>query len=78
VAKNILEDLLTTVLDWSVGDLNNQVEYADLVLTRLGIKYLVIEVKRPGALAWNRRAVESRPQSGSRLRRQAGRPVRPA
>src|SRR6266404_3239068 len=58
VAENILEDLFTTVLDWSVGDLNNQVEYADLVLTRLGIKYLVIEVKRPGALAWNRRAVE--------------------
>ena len=47
------------VLDWSVRDLNNQVEYADLVLTRLGIKSLVIEVKRPGALAWNRRAVEA-------------------
>ena len=59
VAENILEDLFTTALDWSVGDLNNQVEYADLVLTRLGIKYLVIEVKRPGALAWNRRAVEA-------------------
>jgi len=59
VAENILEDLFTMVLDWSVGDLNNQVEYADLVLTRLGIKSLVIEVKRPGALAWNRRAVEA-------------------
>lgn len=59
VAENILEDLFTTVLDWSLGDLNNQVEYADLVLTRLGIKYLVIEVKRPGTLAWNRHAVEA-------------------
>lgn len=58
VAANILEDLFTTVLDWSLGDLNNQVEYADLVLTRFGIKYLVVEVKRPSALAWNRRAVE--------------------
>lgn len=59
VAENILEDLFTTVLDWSLGDLNNQVDYADLILTRLGIKYLVIEVKRPGALAWDRRAVEA-------------------
>lgn len=57
VAENILEDLFTTVLDWSLGDLNNQVGYADLLLTRLGVKYLIIEVKRPGALAWNQRAV---------------------
>jgi hypothetical protein len=59
VAENILEDLLTLVLDWSLSDINNQVGYADLLLTRLGIKYLIIEVKRPGALAWNRRAVEA-------------------
>jgi hypothetical protein len=59
VAENILEDLFTEVLDWTVADLNNQVEHADLLLTRLGIKYLLIEVKRPGSLAWNRRAVES-------------------
>lgn len=51
VAENILEDLFTEVLDWTVGDLNNQVGYADLLLTRLGIKYLLVEVKRPGALA---------------------------
>jgi hypothetical protein len=57
VAENILEDLFTLVLDWQVADLNNQVGYADLLLTRLGIKYLLVEVKRPGALAWNRRAV---------------------
>lgn len=57
VAENILEDLFTLVLDWEVADLNNQVGYADLLLTRLDIKYLLVEAKRPGALAWNRRAV---------------------
>lgn len=58
VAENIIEDLLTTVLDWAVGDVNHQVRRSDLLLTRLGIKYLLIEAKRPGELAWNRRAVE--------------------
>jgi len=57
--ENILEDLFTGVLDWSLGDLNHQVGYADILLTRLGIKYLVVEAKRPGALAWNRRAVDA-------------------
>ena len=57
--ENILEDLFTLVLDWSIADLNHQVEFADILLTRLGIKYLIVEAKRPGALAWNRRAVES-------------------
>lgn len=59
VAENILEDLFTTVLDWSISDLNNQVGYVDLLLTRLGVKYLIVEVKRPGSLAWNRHAVDS-------------------
>jgi hypothetical protein len=59
VAENILEDMLTMVLGWSLSDVNNQVGYADLLLTRLGIKYLIIEAKRPGALAWNRLAVEA-------------------
>jgi hypothetical protein len=59
VAEDILQDLLTQVLDWSIEDLNNQLGYADLVLTRLGVKYLLLEVKRPGALAWNERAVEA-------------------
>lgn len=58
VAENILEDLFTQVLDWTLADLNNQLGFADLLLSRLGIKYLLIEAKRPGALAWNRRAVE--------------------
>lgn len=58
VAENIIEDLFTEVLDWPLSDLNNQVDYADLLLTGLGVKYLLIEIKRPGALAWNRKAVE--------------------
>lgn len=58
VAENILEDLFTTVLDWPLADFNNQVEHADIVLTDHGIKRLVVEVKRPGSLAWSRRAVE--------------------
>lgn len=57
--ERILEDLLTTVLDWSAGDINHQVGFADILLTRLGIKHLVIEAKRPGALSWNRRAIEA-------------------
>lgn len=58
VAENILEDLFTMVLDWSLSEVNNQVDYADIVLTRLGVKQLVVEVKRPGALAWNERSVD--------------------
>lgn len=52
VAENILEDLFTMALDWHLSEVNNQVGYADLVLTRLGVKHLIVEVKRPGALAW--------------------------
>jgi hypothetical protein len=59
VAENILEDLFTTVLDWPLANINNQMERADLVLTDHGIKRLVIEVKRPGSLAWNRRALQA-------------------
>lgn len=59
VAENILEDLLTTVLDWSLADVNLQVDRADIVLSDLGIKRLVLEVKRPGSLIWHRRAAEA-------------------
>lgn len=59
VAENILEDLFTVVLDWPLADFNNQVEHADIVLTDHGIKRLVVEVKRPGSLAWSRLAVDS-------------------
>jgi hypothetical protein len=53
VAEDILSDFFTSVLDWSIGDLNNQLHYADIVLTQLGIKKLLIEVKRPGSIDWN-------------------------
>jgi len=52
VAEEIVFDLLTSVLDWAVADINNQVERADLLVTRLGIKHLVVETKRPGALSY--------------------------
>lgn len=58
VAENIIEDLFTEVLDWSLADLNNQVGYSDLLLSHMGFKYLLIEAKRPGALAWNKYAVK--------------------
>jgi hypothetical protein len=56
--EEILEDLFTAVLDWSVGDLSHQVGRADLLLSRLGIKYLIVEAKRPGALTWSRPALD--------------------
>ena len=59
VAENIVEDLFTIALGWNLGDINNQVDYADIVVTRLGIKYCIVETKRPGALAWNHAAVHS-------------------
>lgn len=58
VAENIVEDFLTIALDWALGDLNNQLQYADIVLTKQGIKRLLIEVKRPGSLKWDQRALE--------------------
>lgn len=57
VAENILEDLFTQVLDWDKGDLDYQVGHADIVLTHNFVKYLVVEAKYPGALAWRRSAV---------------------
>lgn len=57
-AESVVEDLFTMVLDWSLGDVNHQVGYADILLTRLGLKHVIVETKRPGALAWNLRAVE--------------------
>lgn len=58
IAENILEDLLTAVLDWSLADVNLQVGRADVVLSALGIKRLVLEVKRPGSLIWHRPAID--------------------
>lgn len=58
IAENILEDLFVSVLDWPVANVNPQVDFADIVLTRLGLKWLVVEAKRPGALIGHRTAIE--------------------
>ena len=47
VAEDILKDFFTIVLDWQLSDVNNQVKYADMVLTHQGLKRLIVEVKRP-------------------------------
>ena len=43
-------DLFTTVLDWSTEQIRLQESRVDILLTRLGVKYLIIEAKRPGSL----------------------------
>jgi DNA-binding sugar fermentation-stimulating protein len=50
VAENILCDLFTSVLDWTTKQVRLQEQRVDLMLTRNGLKYLVVEVKRPGSL----------------------------
>jgi len=50
VAENILCELFTTVLDWQVEQVRLQDHLVDLMLTRLGVRYLIIEAKRPGSL----------------------------
>lgn len=59
IAENILENLFTAVLDWPIESVRPQVERADIVLTRLGLKYLVLEVKRPGSLTGRQSAFEA-------------------
>jgi hypothetical protein len=58
VAGNILEDLFTMVLDWRLSEVHNQAGCAGLTLTRLGAKQLIVEVRPPGALAWNEHAID--------------------
>lgn len=50
VAENILCDLFTRVLDWTTEQARLQENLIDLTLTRLGVKYLIVEAKRPGSL----------------------------
>jgi len=57
VAENVLQDLFTSVLDWSIADLNNQLGRADIVLAHLGMRWLIVEVKRPGTLSWGHRGL---------------------
>jgi hypothetical protein len=49
VAENILCDLFTNVLDWTTEQVRLQENRVDLLLTRLGVKYLIVETKRPGS-----------------------------
>jgi hypothetical protein len=50
VAENILCELFTTVLDWTTEQVRLQENRVDMLLTRLGVKYLIVEAKRPGSL----------------------------
>lgn len=58
VTESILEDLFTQVLDWPLSCFNPQIQRADIVLSELGFKRLIIEAKRPASLAWHRSAVD--------------------
>lgn len=53
----IVADALTQVLDWSPAEVNYQLKYADIVVSRVGLKCPLIETKRPRALAWSKAAV---------------------
>jgi hypothetical protein len=55
--ETLIGSLLTEVLDWTTRDLNWQLDYADLVVTRNYCKHLLLETKRPGALRANRDAI---------------------
>lgn len=59
IAEQVLESLFTRVLDWPMPDVHFQVGQADMVLSALGIKKLVVEVKRPDALLGRRRAIDA-------------------
>lgn len=56
-AEQILVTLFSDVLDWPVAHVNYQVQRADIVLTSPGVRWVVVEAKRPGLLAWHRRAI---------------------
>ena len=58
MAEHILEDLFTLVLDWRLPEVNSEVAHADLVLTRLGLKQLIVVVRQPGTVTWNEPAVD--------------------
>lgn len=58
VTESILVALFTEVFDWPLGNVNYQMGRADIVLTDSLIRRLIVEAKRPGALTWNRKAVE--------------------
>lgn len=56
--EQILSTLFSDVLDWPIAHVNYQLERADIVLTSPGVRWVVVEAKRPGSLAWHRSAIE--------------------
>ena len=54
----ILNVLFTEILDWDIKDINDEVDYADIVITKLGIKRIIIEAKRPYGISWNEFQIE--------------------
>lgn len=58
VTENILGDLFSRVLDWPIAGIAYQVGRADIELTANGIKRIVLETKRPGAIVWTKAGVE--------------------
>ena len=50
IAENIVFDLFAVVLDWGRDQVRWLEGRVDLLLTGLGVKHLIIEVKRPGSL----------------------------
>jgi len=56
-AETIMGALLTDVLDWQTRDLNWQLAYADLVVTRNLFKCLLVETKAPGAFVGSRTSI---------------------
>ena len=50
IAEQIIGELFTVVLDWPITSLNYQVEHSDIIITSPGVKWIVIEAKRPGLL----------------------------
>jgi hypothetical protein len=55
--EQILAALFSDVLDWPPSYVNYQLERADIVLTSPGVRWVVVEAKRPGHLAWHRTAI---------------------
>ena len=58
VTEDIIQDFLIIALDWSISNINNQIQYADIVISKNGaLKDLIIEAKYPGYLK-NMNAIE--------------------
>ncbi len=59
VAENIIEDFLIGPIGWSIHQISYQTGRADIIVSNLGIKRLLIEAKRPNSLSWSSNFFES-------------------